>query len=408
MAEATLEGSAAVAGTPPGTAFVNAYGSFSEFKYGCNPHQQPAGILRCDRAGQDSPFEVINGKPGYINMLDAANAWQLVDELRDATGITAATSFKHVSPAGAALAVPLKKEEADAYEIPNPDGLSPAALAYVRAQQADPMSSFGDFAAISCKVDEATAKTLKPLVCDGIVAPEFSPAAIDILRKKKGGNFIILQADRNFQPPELEFREVFGTCLMQKRNGLRLSVDEHLERNVVCGEQPSEEVLRDMILSLTVLKYTQSNSVGYAKNGQMVGVGAGQQSRVDCCKLAGRKVAVWALRQHPKVMGLKFKDGVKKQDRVNARVRYIEGDFTPIEWESWSSLFTEVPPPLTADEKANFMSSFSGVTLSSDAFSPFATPSIMPLNLGLTLSCSLVAASATRVSRSRAKSMVWP
>jgi phosphoribosylaminoimidazolecarboxamide formyltransferase/IMP cyclohydrolase len=363
---------------------TRAYRREFPLKYGCNPHQLPAALTTVD--GDKLPFTVLNGKPGYINLLDAANAWQLVRELKQGLGMAAAASFKHVSPAGCAVATPLTDLERVAYEIPADRVLTPCALAYVRARNADPMSSFGDFAAVSEVVDVATAKVLKFCVCDGIVAPGFEPEALEILAKKKKGKFICLEADMAYDGPDVEFREVFGMGFMQRRNHIALTRD-HLSGPVgsagkagaegKAGEEGGasavlpDSVQRDMVLSSIALKYTQSNSVGYAMNGQMVGVGAGQQSRVDCTKLAGRKVKVWALRQHPKVTSLPFKEGVKKQARINARVRYIEGDITEVEHKTWVQQFTEAPEPLTDAEKDAFMKDFEGVTLASDAFFPF-------------------------------------
>jgi phosphoribosylaminoimidazolecarboxamide formyltransferase / IMP cyclohydrolase len=342
-------------------------------KYGCNPQQKPAQIL--SRLGQALPFTVINGVPGYINLLDAANAWQLVYELKQATGgLAAAASFKHVSPAGAALAVPLTDVECQAYEVTEAQraALTPVSLAYLRARNADPMCSFGDFAAVSDIVDEETAKFLKKEVSDGIVAPGYTDEALAILKSKKGGSFIILEATSNYDPGEYEFREVYGMTFQQKRNSIIIS-KEHVTSNVVTKKNAtlSDDAVRDLILASICIKYTQSNSVGFASNGMMVGVGAGQQSRVDCVKLAGRKVATWYLRQHPKVLALPFKDTVKRQDRVNARVRYIEGDFTSEERVRWEAQFNSIPEPLTDAEKEAFMATSKGISISSDAFFPF-------------------------------------
>lgn len=336
-------------------------------KYGCNPHQNPAGILSIQ--GLPLPFEVLNGTPGYINLLDAMNAWQLVKELKLGLGLPAATSFKHVSPAGAAVSVPLTAAEAQAYEVTDVASLTPVALAYLRARGADPMCSFGDFSAVSDVVDEATAKILQKEVSDGIIAPGYEPEALKILASKKGGKFIVLKASNDFVPPTDEYREVYGAVFKQRRNDVLF--DQSRLTKVVTSAPLTDAAKRDLILASICIKYTQSNSVGYAVNGQMIGVGAGQQSRVDCVKLAGRKVSVWWLRQHPKVQGLKFKDGVKRQDRVNARVRYIEGDITDAERPVWESNFQEVPPPLTEAEKQAFMGQLNGVSLSSDAFFPF-------------------------------------
>jgi len=346
---------------------TRSYEPMHTLKYGCNPHQKPAGIYKT--LGGKAPFRILNGTPGYINLLDACNAWQLVSELKYALGLPAAASFKHVSPAGAAVASPLSVAEAAAYEIADPSTLSDIALAYVRARNADPMCSFGDFAAISHVVDVSTAKVFKAEVCDGIIAPGYEPEALEILAAKKKGGFIVLEADESFTPPTQEYREVYGLGFSQKRNDA-LFTPAHLEK-VTAGTALPPEAIRDLVLASICIKYTQSNSVGYALNGQMVGVGAGQQSRVDCVKLAARKVAVWYLRQHPKVQGLRFKAGVKRQDRVNARVRYIEGDITTAERVGWVANFEEEPAELTAEEKATFLATLTGVSISSDAFFPF-------------------------------------
>jgi len=335
-------------------------------KYGCNPHQSPAGIYSI--SGNPLPFRVVNGTPGYINLLDACNAWQLVKELRSALDLPAATSFKHVSPAGAGLAIPLSPTEIDAYDIGQIEA-TPLATAYLRARNADPMSSFGDFVAVSDIVDEATALILKREVSDGIIAPGYEPEALAILTQKKGGKFIVLEASPNFQMPPVEYREVSGMTFVQKRNDV-LFTAEHLNNLKTQATMPPDAI-RDLVLASITVKYTQSNSVGFAKSGQMVGVGAGQQSRVDCVKLAARKVGVWWLRQHPKVMGLDFKAGVKRQDRVNARVRYIEGDITEAERPVWESNFNSVPEMLSEQEKTEWLASLADVSLSSDAFFPF-------------------------------------
>ena len=347
-------------------------------KYGCNPQQLPASILSLE--GQQLPFTVKNGTPGYINLLDALNAWQLVSELKQATGLVAAASFKHVSPAGAALAVPLSMLECQAYEVPAADAtqLTPAALAYVRARNADPMCSFGDFAAISDVIDEDTALYLKKEVSDGIIAAGYTEKAQEILASKKNGGFIILEANCNYTPPMMEYREVYGACFAQKRN-TTLITKEHVSSSCVTKNkltdtaQGTDAVIRDMLLACITLKYTQSNSVGYAKNGMMIGIGAGQQSRVDCVKLAARKVTTWSLRQHEMVLGLKFKDGLKRSERVNARVRFIEGDFTAEERTQWEQNFVSdgIISSLSTEEKQVFMSQQTGVVLASDAFFPF-------------------------------------
>jgi phosphoribosylaminoimidazolecarboxamide formyltransferase/IMP cyclohydrolase len=336
-------------------------------KYGCNPHQLPAGL--CSVGGNKLPFEVLSGTPGYINLLDAVNAWQLVHELAEATGMPSAASFKHVSPAGAAIGVPLTSEEIQVFEVKDKE-LTPTATAYVRARNADPMCSFGDFVAISHEVDMATAMILKIEVSDGIIAPSFAPEALEILMTKKQGKFIVLKADPEFVPPEMEYRMCGGLGYMQKRNDAVFK-ETHLEKVVTKLKDLPQQAKLDMILASIAIKYTQSNSVGYACNGMMIGVGAGQQSRVDCVKLAGRKVTTWKLRFHQKVMGLPFKAGVKRQDRVNARVRYIEGDMDKVEREQWEKHFETVPDVLSDEEKAGFLKGLDGVAISSDAFFPF-------------------------------------
>mmetsp|Transcript_3578 Transcript_3578/g.7826 ORF Transcript_3578/g.7826 Transcript_3578/m.7826 type:complete len:614 (+) Transcript_3578:47-1888(+) len=337
-------------------------------KYGCNPHQLPAGL--CSMSGGKLPFEVLSGTPGYINLLDAINAWQLVHELREATSMPAAASFKHVSPAGAAIGTPLSAEEQEVFEVTGKP-LTPVAMAYVRARNADPMCSFGDFVAISHEVDVATANILKIEVSDGIIAPGFEKEALEILTAKKGGKFIVLKADADFRPPEMEYRMVGGVGFMQKRNDEIFNNDRLKDVKTTKNKDLSDKAKLDLILASIAIKYTQSNSVGYAKDGMMVGVGAGQQSRVDCVKLAGRKVATWRLRFHEKVKGLKFKTGVKRQERVNARVRYIEGDMEPAELTEWLKNFDVAPEPLTVEEKSKFLSELTDVSISSDAFFPF-------------------------------------
>eukprot|EP01123_Difflugia_compressa_P002078 TRINITY_DN12802_c0_g1_i1.p1 TRINITY_DN12802_c0_g1~~TRINITY_DN12802_c0_g1_i1.p1 ORF type:complete len:413 (+),score=88.90 TRINITY_DN12802_c0_g1_i1:37-1239(+) len=335
-------------------------------KYGCNPQQTPASIYSIK--GTEEAFKVLNGNPGYINLLDALNAYQLVREARDSLGVPAAASFKHVSPAGVGLAVPLTEAEKKAYEVN--EELSGLALAYTRARNADPMSSYGDFAAMSDPVDIETAKKLKFEVSDGIIAPGFSPEALEILKAKKSGGYVILEANPNYKPPEIEYREVYGVVFAQRRN--QVKIDQTTLDNVKTNiTQFPPEAKRDLILAQIAVKYTQSNSVGFAINGQMIGIGAGQQSRVDCTKLAGRKVTTWFLLQHPKVLGLPFKKEVKKVARVNARVRYIEGDFTDAEKQEWNGNFESVPPPLTQQEKDEWLSTLTGVSCSSDAFFPF-------------------------------------
>jgi len=351
---------------PPATKTIN-FEVERPLKYGCNPHQLPAGL--CAVGGGKLPFEVVSGTPGYINLLDAVNAWQLVHELSQATGLPAAASFKHCSPAGAAIGVELTADERQVFEVKDKE-LTPTATAYVRARNADPMCSFGDFVAISHEVDLETAKILKIEVSDGIIAPAYNAEALEILKNKKQGKFIVLKADPDFVPPEMEFRMCGGLGYYQKRNDM-IFKESHLEKVVTKSNELPKQAKLDMILASIAIKYTQSNSVGYALNGMMVGVGAGQQSRVDCVKLAGRKVATWKLRFHPKVMALPFKDGVKRQDRVNARVRFIEGDMDAIERAQWEKNFETAPEPLAANEKDEFLKGLDGVAISSDAFFPF-------------------------------------
>jgi phosphoribosylaminoimidazolecarboxamide formyltransferase/IMP cyclohydrolase len=318
-----------------------------KLKYGCNPHQTEAEARFLDE--KNSPFEVLNGKVGYINLLDALNAWQLVDEAKKSLGMVCATSFKHVSPAGAALGIPMSDELKKCYGFPGED-LSPAACAYLRARGADPSSSFGDFIAISDTVDLDTANILSKVVSDGIIAPNYEPEALEKLKAKKKGGFIVLKANTEYQPAETESRELYGLQLTQTR---------------------SDEVKRDLILGLITLKYTQSNSVGYVKDGQMIGIGAGQQSRVDCTKLAGRKVDTWYLRQHPKVLGLTFKEGIKRQDAINWRLRYVEGDLTAQEQKMLNDALEAPADALETEEKKAWLSTLNEVAFVSDAFIPF-------------------------------------
>ncbi|ETV66025.1 phosphoribosylaminoimidazolecarboxamide formyltransferase/IMP cyclohydrolase [Aphanomyces astaci] len=354
-------------GGPQANQVTQVYTPALTLKYGCNPHQNPASISTIN--GAKLPFKVLNGTPGYINLLDAANAYQLVAEVRQALNLPAAASFKHVSPAGAAVYVPLDDKLKAAYEVGNIE-LTPLSVAYLRARNADPLSSFGDFVAVSDVVDEATAKVLKREVSDGIIAPGYEPAALKILAEKKGGKFIVLEADATFVPPAMEYREVYGMTFAQRRNDILFN-HSHVADVQTLVSPLTDAAQRDLILAAITLKYTQSNSVGYAKDGQMIGVGAGQQSRVDCVKLAGRKVSVWHLRQHPKVAALAFKPSVKRQERVNARVRYIEGDMAPVEKAAFDAQFDVVPEPLTDAEKTAFVAALTGVSLASDAFFPF-------------------------------------
>ncbi len=338
-----------------------------DMKYGCNPNQKPAAILM--EEGRPLPFEILNGSPGYINYCDALNAWQLVKELRAALGLPAATSFKHVSPAGAAVAVDLDDTLKKVYECENME-LSPLATAYIRARGADPMCSFGDFIALSDKVDVPTAQVIAKAVSDGVIAPDYEPEALEILSRKKKGAYPVIRIDANYAPPDLEYRDLFGVTLMQKRNDAvidRAILDHIVTRN----KELPEQAIIDLIATTIAVKYTQSNSVGYGLNGQIIGLGAGQQSRVDCVKMAGRKVETWYLRQHPKVLGLRFRPEVKAQERINARVRYIEGDMTGPERKAWLAGLESDPGDLTREEKADWLAGLDGVSLSSDAFFPF-------------------------------------
>jgi phosphoribosylaminoimidazolecarboxamide formyltransferase/IMP cyclohydrolase len=334
-------------------------------KYGCNPHQAYA-LAEALQEGS-APIRVLNGTPSMINFLDALNAWQLVAEVRDALNLPAAASFKHVSPAGAAVPVPLSDDLRRAYEVEGRE-LTPAALAYVRARGADPKSSFGDFVALSDRVDQETADFLKGVVSDGIVAPGYASAALKTLSAKKGGSFIVIEADPRFVPPERESREVFGMKLVQDRNQRAVTLADL--KDVVCGEL-NDGARRDLVLGLIALKYTQSNSVGYALDGQMIGIGAGQQSRVDCTKLAGAKADTWHLGRHPKVLGLRFKKGIKRQERINWRVRFIEGDLTRSETQALEEVLEEPAPPLTSEEREAWLGELDQVSLVSDGFIPF-------------------------------------
>lgn len=338
-----------------------------QLKYGCNPHQTWAEAEFIDP--NQAPFETLNGQAGYINLLDALNAWQLVYETRESLGIVCATSFKHVSPAGAAIGRPMSDKLAETYGFAGEE-LSPAACAYLRARGADPSSSFGDFIALSDPVDLATAKILSKVVSDGIIAPDYDGDALDILKAKKGGKFIVLKANSDVSLPANEHRELHGVRMSQSRNNL-LITQEHLETRVSQLKECPEETIQNLILGLITLKYTQSNSVGYAIDGQMIGIGAGQQSRVDCTKLAGRKVDNWRLRQHEKVLGLSFKEGVKRQDAINWRLRYVEGDMTKEELARFNDVLNETAPPFDAAEKKEWLAQLSGVSFVSDAFIPF-------------------------------------
>lgn len=340
-----------------------------DLKYGCNPHQKPASIH--SMKGYDLPFSVLNGQPGYINLLDALNAWQLVQELDEALGLPAATSFKHVSPAGAAVSVPLDDTLLEVYDCKKNQELSPLATAYIRARGADPLSSFGDFIALSRKVDLSTAEVVREMVSDGIIAPGFDNDALILLKEKKDGKYLILAADPEFKIPELEFREVAGVGFSQLRNTIKINENTLLTKVVTKNNDFSAEARRDLVLASITLKYTQSNSVAYALDGQIIGIGAGQQSRVDCTKLAGRKVETWFMRQHPKVLNLPFHEQVRNVERINARILCIEGGMTEPELRTWQSQFSRPVEALSPTEKGEWLTKLEGISLSSDAFFPF-------------------------------------
>ena len=341
-----------------------------QLKYGCNPNQKPSRIFMED--GSDLPVTVLNGKPGYINFLDAFNGWQLVKELKQATGLPAATSFKHVSPAGAAIGRPLSDTLRKIYWVDEKAELSPLACAYARARGADRMSSFGDFIALSDICDVSTAMLIKPEVSDGIIAPGYEPEALEILKGKKSGNYNIIQIDENYKPAELERKQVYGITFEQGRN--ELNADEVLPGNVVTkNKNIPDDVLADMKVSLIVLKYTQSNSVCYVKDGQAIGIGAGQQSRIHCTRLAGSKADNWFLRQSPQVLGLKFLDTIKRADRDNAIDLYIGDEYEDVLAEgTWQTIFAEKPPVFTGEEKKAWLAKNTDVICGSDAFFPFA------------------------------------
>lgn len=335
-------------------------------RYGCNPHQTPARIyMRSDAL----PLTVLSGSPGYINLLDALNSWQLVRELRQATGLPAATSFKHVSPAGAALALPLSDTLKKAYFVEGLE-LSPLATAYARARGTDRVSSFGDWAAVSETVDVPTAKLLQREVSDGIIAPAYTPEALAILKAKRGGKYAVIQIDPAYEPGELETREVFGVTFEQKRNNLLLTT-ELLNHVVTRQKELPDAAKRDMLVALITLKYTQSNSICLAVDGQAIGVGAGQQSRIHCTRLAASKADTWYLRQHPSVLGLQFKQGLQRPERDNAIDQYLRDDLTPEEEAYWRESFSVVPERLSPQEKRDWLAGLSGVVLGSDAFIPF-------------------------------------
>ena len=338
-----------------------------ELKYGCNPNQKPARVYM---EQGELPFEVLNGKPGYINLLDAFNSWQLVRELKEATGLPAAASFKHVSPAGAAVAVPLDDTLKKVYFVEGIE-LSDIATAYVRARGADRMSSYGDFVALSDECDEQTASFLAREVSDGIIAPSYTDRALEILKGKRKGTYCVLKMDPNYRPNPIERKQVFGITFEQGRNEIKL--DDHLFDNIVTkNKELPDSAKRDLLIAMITLKYTQSNSVCYAYNGQAIGIGAGQQSRIHCTRLAGNKADIWFLRSHPKVLSLPFKPEIRRPDRDNTIDVYISDDYLDVLDEgAWQQYFTRRPDPLSREEKRKWLDKVSGVSLGSDAFFPF-------------------------------------
>ena len=341
-----------------------------ELKYGCNPNQKPASIFVND--GRELPIKVLCGKPGYINFMDAFNGWQLVKELKQATGLPAATSFKHVSPAGAAVGLPLDDTLAKIYWVDDLGELSPLACAYARARGADRMSSFGDFIALSDVCDVATAKIIKREVSDGVIAPGYEPEALEILSAKKGGKYNVIEIDPEYVPQEIEHKDVFGITFEQGRNNLPMNKD--LLKNIVTANKEITELAAiDLIIALITLKYTQSNSVCYAKGGQAIGIGAGQQSRIHCTRLAGTKADNWMLRQSPQVLGLQFVDGIGRADRDNAIDNYIGEDYMDVLAEgAWQRIFKVKPEVFTREEKRAWLDKMEDVALGSDAFFPFS------------------------------------
>lgn len=340
-------------------------------KYGCNPNQKPSRIYM--DTDESLPIEVLSGRPGYINFLDALNGWQLVSELKAATGLPAATSFKHVSPAGAAVGLPLDDTLRKIYfcdDIALP--LSPIAAAYARARGADRMSSYGDFIALSDTCDEATALLIKREVSDGVIAPDFTPEALQILQEKRKGTYCVLKIDANYRPASIERKQVFGVTFEQGRNDINLADDALFENRPTVNKHIPEAARRDLMIALITLKYTQSNSVCYVKDGQAIGIGAGQQSRIHCTRLAGQKADIWWLRQHPKVMNLPFVEKIRRADRDNTIDIYISDDCDDVLAEgAWQQFFTECPEPLTREEKKEWIAKNTGVALGSDAFFPF-------------------------------------
>jgi AICARFT/IMPCHase bienzyme len=341
-----------------------------ELKYGCNPNQKPSRIFMDEG---ELPIEVLNGRPGYINFLDALNSWQLVKELKAATGLPAAASFKHVSPAGAAVGLPLSDTLKKIYFVDDIDfELTPLASAYARARGADRMCSYGDFCALSDTCDEATARLINREVSDGVIAPGYTPEALEIFRTKRKGNYNVIKIDPNYQPAPIERKQVFGITFEQGRNEIKLDDPKLFENMPTKNKTFTEEAKRDLIIALITLKYTQSNSVCYVKDGQAIGIGAGQQSRIHCTRLAGSKADEWWLRQCPKVMNLPFKEGIRRADRDNSINIYISDEYEDLLQEgTWQLFFTEKPEPLTIDERKAWLSQNTKVALGSDAFFPF-------------------------------------
>ena len=340
-----------------------------ELKYGCNPNQKPSRIYM--ENGADLPIKVLNGKPGYINFLDAFNGWQLVRELKAATGLPAATSFKHVSPAGAAVGLPLTETESKIYWVDDLGELSPLASAYARARGADRMSSFGDFISLSDVCDASTAKIIKREVSDGVIAPGYEPEALEILKAKKGGKYNVIEIDPNYVPDPIEHKQVFGVTFEQGRNELKIDRD-FLGNIVTENKEIPDSAKIDLIISLITLKYTQSNSVCYAKGGQAIGIGAGQQSRIHCTRLAGQKADNWFLRQAPQVLNLQFVDGIKRADRDNAIDLYIGDEYMDVLADgAWENIFKVKPEVFTREEKRAWLDKNTDVALGSDAFFPF-------------------------------------
>ena len=342
-----------------------------ELKYGCNPNQKPSRIFMDEG---ELPIEVLSGRPGYINFLDALNAWQLVRELKQATGLAAAASFKHVSPAGAAVGLPLSDTLKHIYFVNDIPGLddSPVACAYARARGADRMSSYGDFIALSDTCDKTTALIIKREVSDGIIAPDYTPEALEILRAKRKGTYNVIRIDPDYRPAPIERKQVFGITFEQGRNEIRLDDPALFENIPTQNKTFPDDARRDLMISLITLKYTQSNSVCYVKDGQAIGIGAGQQSRIHCTRLAGQKADIWWLRQHPKVMSLPFVEGIRRADRDNTIDIYISDDHDDVLADGlWQQFFTERPEPLTREEKAAWVAQNTRVSLGSDAFFPF-------------------------------------